>query len=95
MVLRQRVNRLLTGLGLLRHPTKGFWEPTHTGQHLGIDIDTSTDTFSAYAAKLQKLAKQARKLLQRATRTIIWLPVKELHSFVGHAQYIFIAIPAA
>jgi hypothetical protein len=28
MALRQRVDRLLTSLGLLRHPSKGIWEPT-------------------------------------------------------------------
>jgi hypothetical protein len=44
---------------------------------------------------LQKLTKQARHLLQRATRNSRWLPVKELQSFDGQAQYLFLAIPAA
>jgi hypothetical protein len=34
-------------------------------------------------------------LLQRSTRTSIWLPLKELQSFAGHAQYMFLAIPVA
>jgi hypothetical protein len=62
---------------------------------VGIDIDTSTCYFFAPAEKLQKLAKQARHLLQRATRNNRWLPLKELQSFVGQAQYLFLAIPAA
>jgi hypothetical protein len=33
LALRQRVDHLLTGLGLLRHPTKCLWEPTQTGHH--------------------------------------------------------------
>jgi hypothetical protein len=48
-------------LGLLRHPTKGFWETTQTGHHLGIDIDTTTGYFFAPATELQKLFKQARQ----------------------------------
>jgi hypothetical protein len=62
---------------------------------MGIDIDTAKGYFFAPTEKLQKLAKQARHLLQRATRNNKWLPVKELQTFVGHAQYLFLAIPAA
>jgi hypothetical protein len=47
LALRQRVDHLLTILGLLRHPSKGFWEPTQYGHHLGIDIDTATCYFFA------------------------------------------------
>jgi hypothetical protein len=93
LALRQRVDRLLAILGLLRHPSTVFWEPTQYGHHLGIDIDTTIGHFFAPAEKLQKLAKQARHLLQRATRNNRWLPVKELQSFDG--QYLFLAIPAA
>jgi hypothetical protein len=62
---------------------------------MGIDIDTAKCYFFAPTEKLQKLAKQARHLLQRAIRNNIWLPVKELQSFAGQAQYFFLAIPAA
>jgi hypothetical protein len=95
LALRQRVDRLLTSFGLLRHPSKGFWEPTQYGHHMGIDIDTATCYLFAQAEKLQKLAKQARHLLQRATRNNIWLHVKELQPLAGHAQYLSLAIPAA
>jgi hypothetical protein len=78
LALRKRVDRLLTSLGLLRHPSKGFLEPTQYGHHMGIDIDTTTCYFSALAAKLKKLAKQAQQPLQRATRARRWLHVKEL-----------------
>jgi hypothetical protein len=62
---------------------------------MGIDIDTATCYFFAPAAKLLKLAKQARQLLQRATRASRWLLVKELQSLAGQVQYLFFAIPAA
>jgi hypothetical protein len=66
---------------------------TYYGHHLCIDIDTTTCYFFAPAAKLQKLAKQARQLMQRATRASIWLLVKELQSFAGQAQYLFSRYP--
>jgi hypothetical protein len=78
LALRQWVDRLLIGLSLLRHPTKGFWEPTKYGHHMGIDIDTTIGYFFARAAKLHKITTQARQLLLRATRTSRWLPLKEL-----------------
>jgi hypothetical protein len=90
LALRQRVDRLLSSLGLLRHPSKGFWEPTQCGHHKGIDIDTATCYFFALAEKLHKLAKQARHILERATRNNMWLPVKDLQSFGGHAKYLFL-----
>jgi hypothetical protein len=56
LALRQRVDRLLSSLGLLRHPSKGFWEPTQYGHHMDSDIDTTTCSFFAAEAKLRKLA---------------------------------------
>jgi hypothetical protein len=41
LTLRHRMAQLLDRLGLLRHPTKGFWTPAQVGHHLGIDIDTA------------------------------------------------------
>jgi hypothetical protein len=60
---------------------------------LGIDIDTSTCYFFAQAQKLQKLAKQARQILQTCYTKSRWLPIKELQSLAGQAHYP--AIPAA
>jgi hypothetical protein len=61
---------------------------------LGIDIDIDTCYCFAPVEKLQKLAKQARHLLQRSsTRNNRWLPVKELQSFASHAQYLFSCYP--
>eukprot|EP00873_Tetraselmis_striata_P021870 jgi/Tetstr1/442134/TSEL_030288.t1 len=65
-------------LGLLRNPAKGLWEPVQYGQHLGVDIDTATGYFYAPVDKLQRLARQAKQLLQRAARDARWLPVREL-----------------
>eukprot|EP00873_Tetraselmis_striata_P021203 jgi/Tetstr1/441467/TSEL_029712.t1 len=93
--LRQRVADLLDSLGLLRNPAKGLWEPVQYGKHMGVDIDTTTGCFYAPVDKLQRLARQAKQLLQRAARDARWLPVRELQSLAGRAQYLFLAIPAA
>eukprot|EP00873_Tetraselmis_striata_P034851 jgi/Tetstr1/455115/TSEL_041967.t1 len=93
--LRQRVADLLDSLGLLRNPSKGLWEPVQYGQHLGVDIDTAMGNFYAPVDKLQRLARQAKQLLQRAARNALWLPVRELQSLAARAQYLSLAIPAA
>jgi hypothetical protein len=43
-----------------------------------IDIDKATGYFFALAARLEKLAKQARQLPQTSTQASGWLPVKDL-----------------
>jgi hypothetical protein len=87
--------QLLDRLGLLCHPTKGFWAPARVGHHLGIDIDTSSGYFYAPEQKLTKIAQHARHLIGTATRNARWLPVKDLQSLAGQAKYLFLAIPAA
>eukprot|EP00873_Tetraselmis_striata_P008205 jgi/Tetstr1/428469/TSEL_018480.t1 len=91
----RRVADLLDSLGLLRNPAKGLWESVQYGEHLRVDIDTATGYIYAPVDKLQRLARQAKQLLQRAARDARWLPVRELHSLAGRAQYLFLAIPAA
>eukprot|EP00873_Tetraselmis_striata_P037817 jgi/Tetstr1/458081/TSEL_044588.t1 len=94
--LRKRVADLLDSLGMQRNPAKGLWEPVQYGQHLGVDIDTATGYFHAMADKLQRLARQAKQLLQRAARDARWLlSMRELQSLAGRAQYMYLAIPAA
>jgi hypothetical protein len=51
LALRQRVDLLLTNLGMLRLPTKGLWELIHYGHHLGIDIDATTFPYSSHQQK--------------------------------------------
>ena len=95
LALRDRLASLLDALGLQRHPSKGFREPAQFGRHLGVDIDTATGYFYAPADKLSKIARQAKQLISRATRNSRWLPVRDLQSLAGQAQYLFLAIPPA
>jgi hypothetical protein len=56
LTLRHRLAHLLDRLGLLRHPTKGFWTPSQVGHHLGININTTSRYFYAPEQKLSKIA---------------------------------------
>eukprot|EP00873_Tetraselmis_striata_P018718 jgi/Tetstr1/438982/TSEL_027474.t1 len=50
--------------------------------------------FYAPADKLDRLSRQATRLISRATRNARWPPVRELQSLARQAQYLFLAIPA-
>jgi hypothetical protein len=62
---------------------------------MGIDINTASCYFYAPEQKLTKIAQHAKHFIGKATRNARWLPVKDLLSLAGKAQYLFLAIPAA
>eukprot|EP00873_Tetraselmis_striata_P010206 jgi/Tetstr1/430470/TSEL_020278.t1 len=72
--LRQRLANLLNALGLQRNPTKDFWKSRHFGRHLRVDIDSASGMSYAPAGKLDRLSRQATRLIGRATRNAKWLP---------------------
>jgi hypothetical protein len=45
MQVRDHLGKLFNPVGILRHPTKSFWEPTLFGHHLDINIDSATCYF--------------------------------------------------
>eukprot|EP00873_Tetraselmis_striata_P013426 jgi/Tetstr1/433690/TSEL_022909.t1 len=93
--LRVRLSTLLDRLGLLRNPNKGVWEPTQVGPHLGMIIDLKRGEFRAPEEKLIALAKAARSLLGRAASNKRWLPARQLASFAGKAQLLYLAVTPA
>eukprot|EP00873_Tetraselmis_striata_P036056 jgi/Tetstr1/456320/TSEL_004100.t1 len=93
--LRVRLSTLLDRLGLLRNPNKGVWEPTQVGPHLGLIIDLKRGEFRAPEEKLIALAKAARSLLGRAASDKRWLPARQLASFAGKAQFLYLAVTPA
>jgi hypothetical protein len=94
--LRDRIDALLHRLGLKRNPTKGMWEPTQVGDHLGLTIDLLNGEFRAPVDKLQALSKQASALLGRAATNVRrWLPARQLAAFAGKAQFLYLAIAPA
>eukprot|EP00873_Tetraselmis_striata_P027433 jgi/Tetstr1/447697/TSEL_035054.t1 len=93
--LRVRLSTLLDRLGLLRNPTRGVWEPTQVGPHLGPDHRPEARRVPRPREKLIALAKAARSLLGRAASNKRWLPARQLASFAGKAQFLYLAVTPA
>jgi hypothetical protein len=105
---REYITAILSLLGLSRNLTKGVWEPTQMMEHLGMGIDTKTGRFFVTPARLDKLQSFAKNLLCRActdkafvdAKGTAWLgrhlvPKRQLASFTGLAQSLYLAIPPA
>lgn len=95
LLLRARVESLLTRLGLKRNPRKGEWEPTQALTHLGMIVDLKQGLFIAPSEKLQAVATLAKGLLGRAARNRRFLPAKALAGLAGKAQFLYLALPVA
>jgi hypothetical protein len=93
LLLRQRVEALLSTLGLQRNPKKGVWTPTQVGEHLGLTVDLQLGMLQP--AKLQQLAQHASSLLGRAASNARWLSTRQLAAFAGKAHFLYLAIAPA
>ena len=92
---RAMVERVLERLGITRHPTKAVWEPTQRLEHLGLDVDAREGLFRVPPRKLRALMQHARSLRGMACRGRRLLPVRAIAGFVGYAQSVELACPAA
>jgi hypothetical protein len=63
LMLRTRVDALLTRLCLLRNPRKNIWISIHVGDHLGLAVDETKGGLRAPPDKLLTLPQQASSLL--------------------------------
>jgi len=92
---RNYVEAVLDLLGLSRNPKKGIWEPSQVLQHLGLGVDTKKGVFFVTPERLDKLQSAARTILGRAARTRSHVPRRQLASFTGLAQSLYLAVPPA
>ena len=92
---RTRVEATLLLLGLLRHPSKGTWEPTQRLHHLGLEVDTVRGLFLVPPQKVHAVRRLARDMLCRATARRRLLPAREVAHFTGLVQSIALACPMA
>eukprot|EP00873_Tetraselmis_striata_P019618 jgi/Tetstr1/439882/TSEL_028290.t1 len=75
---------LLSRLGM------GYWEPTQVGEHLAIELDLRKGKFCAPPEIQTTPAQEARGMLGCAASNRRWLPVRQLASFVGKAQLMYL-----
>lgn len=92
---RRRAAEVMDRLGITRHPEKGFWEPTQRLEHLGLEVDTAQGLFLVPPQKLNKLMGQARDIIMLAARERRLVSARYLAGFIGYAQSVQLACPAA
>ena len=95
LAARRRAAEVMERLGILRHPEKGFWEPTQRLEHLGLEVDTESGLFRVPPEKLHRLMDQAKAIGALARREARLVPARLLAGFIGYAQSVHLACPAA
>ena len=94
--LREYTQAVLDILGLRRNPTKGSWDqPVQQIKHLGLGIDSKTATFYVTEDRLERVNTVGRSLLTRARTQKGKVPARQLASFTGLTQSLYLALPAA
>jgi hypothetical protein len=91
----QVIDKLLSSLGLTRHPTKGEWVGSTRVKHIGYVIDS--DRMRSYIAP-QKIAKVhgiARAILRQARQGRRWASRDRVRSFCGVCVSLSLAMPFA
>ncbi|GMH37807.1 hypothetical protein BSKO_05680 [Bryopsis sp. KO-2023] len=82
-------------MGLLEHPTKSDWKPSQLREHLGLTIDSDTNTLSLPPSKISKLRAVASEILQRCSRSSRWISKRRMASFCGLVESTSIVVPEA
>ena len=93
--LREAIDLLLRLLGLSRHPSKGEWDPVQNLEHLGLEIDSKAGVFRVSAKRQTKIRRSAADLGVLAAKQRRRVPARRLAGFIGLAQSVYLAVPAA
>jgi len=90
-----RIKATLAWLGLDANEKKCHWEPTQRLRHLGLEVDTQRGLFLVPPDKETKISQFARVLKVEALAQRRLCPARRLAQFVGLAQSVSLAVPAA
>lgn len=89
------IERLLSCLGLKRHPTKGEWKGSTTVEHLGVRVDTEAMRFYVTPHKVKKVQSLARKMLKEVRLGRRWVTRKAISHLCGVCVSLMLAMPWA
>jgi hypothetical protein len=89
-----KLDKLLIRYGLKHHQVKGVWNGgAQVLTHLGFMIDTVRGVFGVPTTKLNKLEALACRLLRMARSNARRVPARDIASFIGIAQSLWLAVP--
>jgi Reverse transcriptase (RNA-dependent DNA polymerase) len=91
----QVLDKLLSSLGLTRHPTKEEWVGSTRMEHLGCVIDSDRMRFYIAPRKIAKVHGIARAILRQARQGRRWVSSDRLRSFCGVCVSLSLAMPFA
>jgi Reverse transcriptase (RNA-dependent DNA polymerase) len=91
----QVIDKLLSSLGLTRHPTKGEWVGSTLVEHLGCVIDSDRMHFYIAPRKLAQVHGIAWAILREARQRRRWVSRDRLRSFCGLCVSLSLAMPFA
>ncbi|XRB13434.1 reverse transcriptase domain-containing protein [Pseudoscourfieldia marina] len=86
---------LLSRLGIAVNEKKSTLTPVQQIKHLGIGVDTKRNVFYVTPDRLKNLQAQAKSLSMMAAQNRRWVPARRLASFIGLAQFVYLAVPPA
>jgi hypothetical protein len=92
---KQVIDKLLSSLGLTRHPTKGEWVGSTRVEHLGCVIDSDCMSFYIAPRKIAKVHCITRIILRQARQGRRWVSRDRLRSFCGVCVSLSLAMPSA
>lgn len=80
----RRIGKLLTSLGITKHPSKGYWgHGVRRARHLGFIFDTSVMMFFVPEGKQKSTRAKARALLREVRFGRRWVTMRTLSKFLG------------
>jgi hypothetical protein len=91
----QVIDKLLSSLGLTRHPAKGEWVGSTRVEHLGCVIDSDCMRFYIVPRKIAKVHGIARVILRQDRQGRWWISRDRLRSFCGVCVSLSLAMPFA
>ena len=93
--LSEVIDQLLQSLGLQRNTSKGYWTPTQSLTHLGMQITTNPPSITVTAATRGRISRFSQDILHLATRRQRMVPRTMLQRFTGLVISQWLAVPIA